>query len=73
MTDLAKTIEPKSDQLNADDLIAGPRTIVITAVRANAGSAEQPVSISFEGDDGKPYKPCKSMRRVMVHVWGPDA
>jgi len=62
----------KSDQLNADDLIAGPRTITITGVRANEGSPEQPVSISFEGDSGKPYKPCKSMRRAMVHLWGPD-
>ena len=35
--------------------------------------AEQPVSIYFEGDDGKPYKPGKSMRRVLVNVWGPDA
>src|SRR5690348_5899593 len=64
---------PKSDQLNSDDLISGPRTITITRVSANEGSPEQPISISFEGDDQKPYKPCKSMRRVMVHIWGPDA
>jgi hypothetical protein len=70
---MAAFTAPKSDQLNADDLIAGTRTITVTGVRANEGSPEQPVSISFEGDDGKPYKPCKSMRRVMVHVWGPDA
>jgi hypothetical protein len=70
---MAAFTAPKSDQLNADDLIGGPRTVTVTAVRANAGSAEQPVDISFEGDDGKPYKPCKSMRRVMVHVWGADA
>lgn len=70
--DMAATIIPKSDQLNADDLIAGPRTITVTGIRGN-DSAEQPVSIAFEGDGGKPYKPCKSMRRVMVYVWGPDA
>ena len=70
---MADFVAPKSDQTNADDLIAGPRTIVITAVRANEGSPEQPVSISYEGDNGKPFKPCKSMRRVMVHVWGADA
>ena len=70
---MAAFTAPKSDQLNADDLIGGPRTVTITGVRANPGSAEQPVDISFEGDGGKPYKPCKSMRRVMVHVWGPDA
>lgn len=70
---MAQFIAPKSDQLNSDDLIGGPRTIRITGVSANEGSPEQPVSISFEGDDRKPFKPCKSMRRVMVTVWGPDA
>ena len=72
MTDLSLTIAPKSDQLNADDLIAGPRTITITKVSANPESSEQPVSIFFEGDNGKPYRPCKSMRRVLVHTWGKD-
>lgn len=72
MNDLSKTIAPKSDQLNADDLIGGPRTITITRVSAQQSSDLQPVSINFEGDDGKPYKPCKSMRRVMVQIWGSD-
>lgn len=72
MTDLSKTIAPKSDQLNSDDLISGPMTIKIKAVSACPSSADQPIAISFEDDNGKPYKPCKSMRRVMVHVWGKD-
>lgn len=72
MTDLSSTIAPKSDQLNADDLISGPRTITVTRVSADPSSAEQPVNVFFEGDNGKPYKPCKSMRRVMVAVWGSD-
>lgn len=72
MTDLSLTVAPKSDQLNADDLIAGPRTVRITAVKANPDSAEQPISIFFDGDNGRPYRPCKSMRRVMIAVWGPD-
>lgn len=71
MTDLTPFIVPKSDQLNADDLIAGPMTIKITGVKAT-GTAEQPISIYFEGDNGKPYKPCKSMRRVLVQIWGKD-
>lgn len=71
-TDMAAAIVPKSDQLNADDLIAGPRTITVREVKVTPGK-EQPVSISFEGDDGKPYKPCKSMARVLVQCWGPDA
>lgn len=67
---LANTIIPKSDQLNADDLISGPRTIQITAV--DSGSTEQPVSIRYSGDNGRPYKPSKSMRRVLVSIWGTD-
>ena len=69
---MSMTIEPKSDQINADDLTAGSRTITITGIKAQQSSAEQPVAISFEGDKGKPWKPCKSMRRVLVHAWGPD-
>lgn len=70
--DLSRYIAPKSDQLNADDLIGGSRTITITKVSASPETADQPVSIHFEGDEGKPYKPCKSMRRVMVAAWGND-
>ena len=69
--DLTQAIEPKSDQLNADDMIAGPKVIKITEV--TRGNAEQPVVVHFEGDQGKPWKPCKSMTRVMVRAWGADA
>jgi hypothetical protein len=68
--DLTPTIVPKSDQLNADDLITGPLTIRITAVKS--GDKEQPVIINYEGDNGHPYKPGKSMRRVLVMLWGKD-
>lgn len=71
MTDLTPTIVAKSDQLNADDLISGPRTITIRDVAAS-GNNDQPINIFFEGDNGKPYRPCKSMRRVLVKAWGPD-
>jgi hypothetical protein len=67
---LTPTIVPKSSQLNADDLITGTRTITIT--RVDAGSAEQPVQIHYEGGDGRPYLPSKSMRRVLVHLWGSE-
>lgn len=69
--DLGNTIEPKSDQLNSDDLIMGPMTIRVTKV-SGTSNRDQPISVHFEGDSGKPYKPCKSMRRVMVHIWGRD-
>ena len=70
MSDLKDTVIPKSDQLNADDFLTGPKTIRITGVKVTSG--EQPVSISYDGDMGKPYKPCKSMRRVLITFWGTD-
>lgn len=70
MTDLSKTIAAKSDQLNADDILGNPITIKISRVSGSDG--EQPISVHYEGDNGKPWKPCKSMRRVLVNVWGKD-
>ena len=70
--DLSDTIAPKSDQLNADDLMAGPRTVTVTEV--TRGNAEQPVNIvTAEFGPGRPYKPGKSMRRVLVAAWGVDS
>lgn len=72
MNDMSAVIVPKSDQMNADDLIAGPRTIRVSSVEIRGG-ADQPVSIRYDGDGGKPYKPCKSMSRLLVFAWGADA
>lgn len=66
---LRDTIAPKSDQLNADDLVATTKIIKVTAVKRGS-SAEQPVSIEYEGMTGNPFKPCKSMRRVLIAAWG---
>jgi hypothetical protein len=69
--DLTPTIVPKSDQLNAEDFLAGPQTVTIKEVAK--GNAEQPVNIVTEQfGPRRPYKPSKSMRRVMVAAWGPD-
>lgn len=71
MINMAETIKPKSDQLNADDLISGSLTITISKMTIGQ-SAEQPVSVGYVGDNGKPWKPCKGMRRVLVKAWGAD-
>lgn len=71
MTDMASVTAPKSDQINADDLISGPMIITVTGVQIRAGE-EQPVSIQFR-DSAKVYRPCKSMSRVLMAVWGADA
>lgn len=72
MNDMTAIIAPRSDQLNADDLLSGPRTIKITKVEVNPG-VEQPCTVHYEGENGRPFKPCKSMARVMVLVWGADS
>jgi hypothetical protein len=69
---MRSVIEPRSDQLNADSLLAGQITITITEVSIRPGT-EQPITINYDGDGGRPYKPCKSMARVLVTCWGPDA
>lgn len=71
--DMSQFIAARSDQMNADDLMDQPRTIKITKVTAAPDAAEQPVSVHYEGDQGKPFKPCKTVRRIMVGVWGKDA
>jgi len=65
---LEETIKPKSDQINADDLLTGPLTV--TVVGFKKGTAEQPIDILLA--EAKPYRPCKSMRRVLVQLWGND-
>ena len=72
MADLRPTIAPKSDQLNADDLLGTTLTVKITKV-ALCAEPDQPVAVYFEGDGGKPYKPGKSMRRVMINAWGDES
>jgi len=72
MSNMLSTVIPKSDQLNSDDLIGGQsKTVKVTKVEIVNG--DQPVAIHYEGDNGKPYKACKSMRRVLIHCWGGDA
>lgn len=68
MTDITSAIEPKSDQLNSDDLALGPKTITITKVTIKE-SGDQRVSIFFEGDNGKPWKPAKTMTRLLGALW----
>jgi hypothetical protein len=68
--DLSDTIAPTSEQLDAVDLLGGARTFTIE--RVSAGNAEQPVNIKLV-EFARPWRPGKSMRRVLVFCWGPDA
>ena len=69
--DISDTIIPRSDQLNFDDVAVTPITATVTEVKR--GNAEQPVEIHLAETPGRPFKPSKSMRRVLVAAWGKDA
>lgn len=69
MTDMLSSVVPKSSQLNFDDMIDG-KTITVKITKVSGQSGDQPIAINYEGDNGKPYYPCKSMRRVLIHNWG---
>ena len=71
MGDMTPIIAPKSDQLNADDLLSGPRTITIEAVKVTPGT-EQPVTITIKGEK-KLFRPCKTVCKVLANVWGADS
>lgn len=69
--DLRFTIVPRSDQLNSEQLLGGPITIRVTDVRIGT-SDEQPIKIHYEDDNGRPFLPCKTMRKVLIFAWGAD-
>jgi hypothetical protein len=68
--DITDTLAPKSDQLDAVDLLGGPRTFTITSV--TEGNAEQPVQVHL-AEFPRVWRPGKSMRRVLAACWGPQA
>src|SRR4051794_36812330 len=70
LMDISDTLAPNSDQLDAVDLLSGPRTFTIKSV--SKGDPEQPVNIHL-AEFPRPWRPGKSMRRVLVASWGPDA
>lgn len=47
--------------------------MTVTITEVTQGNAEQPVNVNTVETPGRPYKPSKSMRRVMVAAWGKDA
>lgn len=69
--DISSSTAPRTDQQNFDNYLAGPKTVTISEVKA--GTAEQPIEIHLVEFPGQPYKPSKSMRRVLVASWGAEA
>jgi hypothetical protein len=68
--DLTESIAPKSDQLDAIELVSGPR--IFTIERVSTHNAEQPFNFHLEGFP-RVWRPGKSMRRIIVAAWGSSA
>jgi len=70
-TDVSFALEAKSDQLNAVDIMGAEPVIRIREVKVRKG--EQPVSVYFDGDNNRPWKPSKGMLRILAGAWGRDS
>jgi hypothetical protein len=68
MSDFTHTLEAKSDQLNAVDIMGAELVIKIRDAKVTSG--DQPLSVFFDGDNNKPWKPSKGMRRALASAWG---
>ena len=69
--DITDSLAANSAQQNYDEYLAGPKTVTVAEVRQ--GTAEQPVNVELVEFPGKPFKPAKSVRRVLAAAWGTDA
>ena len=69
--DISETLAANSAQQNYDEYLAGPKTVTVAEVKQ--GTAEQPVNVELVEFPGKPFKPAKSVRRVLAAAWGTDA
>ena len=69
--DITESLAANSAQQNYDEYLAGPKTVTVAEV--TQGTAEQPVNVELVEFPGKPFKPAKSVRRVLAAAWGTDA
>lgn len=67
---IEETLAPTSDQLDAVDLLGGPR--IFTVERVSKGSIEQPVQVHLR-EFPRVWRPGKSMRRVLASCWGVES
>ena len=69
--DISESLAANSAQQNYDEFLAGSKTVTVSEVKK--GTAEQPVEVHLVEFPGKPFKPAKSVRRVLAAAWGTDA
>ena len=70
--DISETTAPKSDQQQFDAYLGG-KTRIVTVSGVTAGSPEQPVNVELAEYPGHPFRPNKTMRRLLVLAWGADS
>lgn len=70
--DVTKMCAAKSDQINAIDLVSGPRIAKITEVKLFS-ETEQPVHVVLDGDSKRPWKCSKTSVRTLAALYGNDA
>ncbi|MAI15232.1 MAG: hypothetical protein CMM15_14580 [Rhodospirillaceae bacterium] len=71
MADVSQAMQAKSDQLNAVDIMGCEPIITIRDVVVRQG--DQPVSVYFNGDNNRPFKPSKGMIRILAAAWGNES
>lgn len=67
MVDIGDTLAPKSEQMDAIDLLSGPR--IFTVARVAGGDDEQPINIHL-AEFPRPWRPGVTMRRLLFKLWG---
>lgn len=70
--DVTKMCAAKSDQINAIDLISGPRIAKITDVKIFT-ETDQPVHVVLDGDTKRPWKCSKTSVRTLAALYSNDA
>lgn len=71
MASFMHTTQAKSDQLNATDIMGVDLVITIRDAVLTKND-QQPLAVFFNGDNNRPWKPSKGMRRVLMAGWGDD-
>lgn len=69
--DVSEAAAPRSDQQNYEDYISGPKTVTVSEARP--GSSEQPVEVHLVEFPGRPFKPSKTVLRILMAAWTKDA
>jgi hypothetical protein len=70
ITDVTGVLRPQERPINAEDLLAGPMDVTITKVYPGPKGQGAEVEIALK--ECKPWRPCKTMLRLLAIVWGKD-